>query len=121
ASAAVQSATYGVRKICSGSRVGCSLVGDTPAATAISRITLWRSCRSGRPEIKLHWGWLFRTRLCSENWARRKTEHACDQICRKTAHCHVVVLHRSVEVAAFDRNSIVIAFQLLLQLHTMLI
>src|SRR5207244_8143093 len=95
-----------------GSRLGCSFADDTPVATAISRITLWRSRRSGRPEIKLHWGRFFRTRLCSEKWARRKTEHACDQICRKTAHCHVVILHRSIEVAAFDRDSVLSPFQL---------
>jgi hypothetical protein len=59
--------------------------------------------------------------LRSEKWSRRKTEHSRNQVCRKTAHCHVVVLHSGVEVPALDRNSVLCAFQLRLQTKKILI
>ena len=40
--AAINSATRLVLKICSGSRVGCSIASPPPATTARLRITLWR-------------------------------------------------------------------------------
>src|SRR5438552_2698580 len=80
------------------------------------KFTLWRRCRcrrrSRRAKIELHGRGFFRARLRSEERFRRKTEHARDQICRETAHRHVVVLHRLVEVAALDGNSVLGSFQL---------
>src|SRR5262249_24614558 len=84
---------------------------------------LWRRCgrRSMRAKIKLHRRRFFRARLRSEEWFRRKTEHARDQICRKAAHRHVVVLHRLVEVPALDGNSVLGSFQLRLQTEKVLV
>src|SRR6266480_4485503 len=134
------------RKICSGSRVGCCMAGQpplpcfavagSPATTARLRITLWRGggrrCwrgaliqirgrRRGRAKIKLHRRRFLRARLRCEKWSRRKTEHSRNQICRKTPHSHVVVLHGSVEVTPLDRDPVLRSFQLRLQTKKILI
>src|SRR6266480_1104603 len=76
-----------------------------------------RRCRrrSGRAKIELYRRRPFRARLGSKEWSRRKAKHACHQICRDTAHCHIVVLHSAVEVAALDRDSVFRTFKLRLQ------
>src|SRR5437867_12634116 len=114
------------RNPCSGSRVGSWIAGDTPATTAGSRITLRRRGRGGggrwwRAKIKLR-GWRFlRAWLRSEEWSRRETEHARHKICGETPHRDVVVLHRLVEVAAFDRDPVLGSFQLRLQTEKVLV
>src|SRR4029077_7393484 len=135
--AATNTATCLPRKICGDSNVGCGIVGEPPspgfgvtgppAPTARLRITLWRrgsrGCRRGaliqirarrgrRAKIKLHWRRLLCACLCCEKWSRRKTKHSRNQICRKTAHCNVVILHSGVEVPALDRDPVLRAFQL---------
>src|SRR4029453_2588146 len=125
--AAINRATCLARIIYSGSRVGCTIAGDTPAATAKSRITLrccrrrgrWRGSRSA--EIKIHRRRRFRARLCGEKRPRRKTEHARDQIGRETAHCNVVVLHRGVEVYVLARYPVLGSFELRLQAEKILV
>src|SRR5262249_20920296 len=91
---------------------------------ALMRVFLWRRCgrrRSGRGKIELDRRRLFWARLRSEERFRRKTEHARDQICRETAHRHVVVLYGLVEVATLDGNSILGSFQLRLQTQKVLV
>src|SRR5437763_16556808 len=128
--AATKRATCLARKICSGpaeADVGRRIAGHPPATAARLRITLWRRSsrwrwsgaliqirgwRRRRAKIKLHGRRFLRARLRREKWPRRKTEHSRNQICRKTPHRHVVVLHRTVEVTAFDRDSILRSFQL---------
>src|SRR5215472_9663425 len=104
---------------CGGSRFGCSIAGDTPAATARCKITLRRRrCRgrgSRRAKIELHRRWPFRARLRSEKWFRRKTKHTGYEVCGETAHRHIIVLHSAIEVTAFDRDSVLGSFQLRLQ------
>src|SRR6266446_9897887 len=86
---------------------------------------LWRaggrSCWRRRAEIEIHGRRSFRARLRGEEWPRRKTEHAGDKICRKAPRGRVVTLHRSVEVAALDRNSVLRAFELGLQAEKALV
>src|SRR5438876_7985766 len=132
---ATQSVSCLPKKCCSGSRVGCLIAGDPPsqgfgvarppAVTPRPRITLGRCrrCRrrSGRAEIELYRRRPFRARLGSKEWSRRKAKHACHQIGRETAHCHIVVLHSAIEITAFDRNSILGSFQLRLQTEKTLI
>src|SRR5882724_11667709 len=126
-------------RICSGppeADVGRRIAGHPPATAARLRITLWRRSsrwrwrgaliqirgrRRRRAKIKLHGRWFLRARLRREKWPRRKAEHSRNQICRKTPHRHVVVLHGSVEVTAFDRNPVLRSFQLRLQTKKILI
>src|SRR6266496_4764916 len=137
--AATKRATCLARKICSGppeADVGRRIAGHPPATAARLRITLWRRSsrwrwrgaliqirrrRRRRAKIKLHRWRFLRARLRSEKWSRRKTEHSRDQVCRETAHCHVVVLHGCVEVPALDRDPVLRAFQLRLQTNKILI
>src|SRR5438876_11638315 len=143
---ATNRATCLARNICGGSRLSCCIAGDptppgfavagSPLPTARLRITLWRSGgrrrrrgaliqirgrRRGRAKIKLHRRRFLRARLRCEKWSRRKTEHSRNQVCRKTPHRYVVVLHRTVEVTAFDRDSVLRSFQLRLQTQKILI
>src|SRR5437868_13744701 len=85
---------------------------------ALIQIRRWR--RRGA-KIKLHRRRFLRARLRCEKWPRRKTKYSCNQVCRKTADRHVVVLHCSVEVAALDRDPVLRAFQLRLQTDKILI
>src|SRR5437588_5223943 len=72
-------------------------------------------------EIEIHGRCSFRARLRGEEWPRRKTKHPGDKIRRKAAHGRVVILHRNVEVAALDRNTVLRAFDLRLQAEKALI
>src|SRR5439155_24135014 len=75
-----------------------------PPKIDITILRRGRCCRrrSGRAKIELHRRWPFRARLGSEEGVRRKTKHACNQICREAAHRHIVVWHRAGELTALD-------------------
>ena len=96
-------------------------------ARCYSRIAnhLWRRRRrrrrSGRAEIELHRWRLFRARLRSEERPWRKTQHTRHEICWETAHRDIVVLHCLVEITAFDRDSVLGAFELRLQTEKILV
>src|SRR6266404_4884454 len=123
--AVAKSAIFLTEGPCSGGRGGCKITGDTPAITRRSTITLWRSARrrrgSGRTEIKIHRRRSFRALSCLEERPRRKTKHSRDQICRETAYRGIVILHRGIEVPAFDRDPVFGPFELRLQTQKTLV
>src|SRR6059058_3436391 len=83
-----------------------------PASLSSRRRRRRRRRWSGCPKVKLYRRRPFRARLRGEEWSWRKTKRPRDEIRRETAHRHVVVLHRLVEVPALNGDSVFGAFEL---------
>src|SRR5438270_7501447 len=63
-------------------------------------------------EIEFHFRRFLGARLRIEEGTRLKSEHAREQICRKTSNRGIERLHRFIEIVALDRDSVFGSLQL---------